>query len=66
MSFMDSVKNAKKARSKPKKGMGFKAAQENIMKSGKSKDAAGAILAAAARNASPAAKRKNPNLKKVK
>lgn len=50
-----------------KKGMGFKAAQENIMKKGgKSKEAAGAILASAARNASPFAKKKNPNLKKVK
>ena len=44
-----------------KKGMGFKAAQKGI-----SMEAAGAILASAARKASPAAKRKNPNLKKVK
>jgi hypothetical protein len=50
-----------------KKGMGFKAAQKMIMKKqGLSKERAGAILAAGARKASPAAKRKNPNLKKVK
>ncbi len=50
-----------------KKGMGFKAAQASIAKkSGVSKKAAGAILANATRHASPAAKRKNPNLKKVR
>ena len=49
------------------KGMGFKAAQAQIAKkSGVSKKRAGAILAASTRKASPAAKRKNPNLKKVK
>lgn len=47
--------------------MGFKAAQSQIAKrQGISKDRAGAILAAGARKASPAAKRRNPNLKKVK
>ena len=52
---------------KVKKGMGFKAAQEQIAKrQGISKDRAGAILASATRKASPAAKAKNPNLKKVK
>jgi hypothetical protein len=52
---------------KVKKGMGFKAAQKNIAsKQGVSMKAAGAILASSARKASPAAKRKNPNLKKVK
>lgn len=35
-------------------------------KEGVSKKAAGAILASATRNASKSAKRKNPNLKKVK
>lgn len=56
---------AKKAASK--KGMGFKAAQSQIAKKeGVSKDRAGAILASAARKASPAAKKANPNLKKVK
>jgi hypothetical protein len=50
-----------------KKGMGFKVAQKMIMKKqGLSKKGAGAILASGARKASPAAKRKNPNLKKVK
>jgi len=49
------------------KGMGFKAAQKSIAKkSGVSIEAAGAILASSSRKASPAAKRKNPNLKKVK
>ena len=45
---------------------GFKAEQEAIAKKqGISKERAGAILAAGARNASPAAKKANPNLKKV-
>lgn len=49
-----------------KKGMGFKAAAKNIMsKEGVSKKAAGAILASSTRNASKAAKKENPNLKKV-
>jgi len=52
---------------KAKKGMGFKKAQSQIAKKqGISLERAGAILAAGARKASPAAKRKNPNLKKVK
>ena len=46
---------------------GFKAVQAKIAaKEGVSGKAAGAILAAATRKASPAAKRANPNLKKVK
>lgn len=49
------------------KGMGFKKAQDKIAKrEGISKKRAGAILASATRKASPAAKRKNPNLKNVK
>lgn len=52
---------------KAHKGMGFKAAQKQIArKEGVSMKAAGAILASATRKASPAAKRANPNLKKVK
>jgi len=52
---------------KSKKHPGFKAVQTNIAKKGGySMEAAGAILASASRKASPAAKRKNPNLKKVK
>lgn len=48
------------------KGGGFKQAVKNVMKDGGyNKDAAGAIVAEASRNASPAAKRKNPNLRKV-
>jgi len=50
-----------------KKGMGFKAAQKSIAKKqGIPMKNAGAILAAGARNASPTAVKKNPNLKKVK
>ena len=45
---------------------GFKAVQSKIAGEGYSMDQAGAILASASRNASPAAKRKNPRLKKVK
>ena len=49
-----------------KKGMGFAAAQKSIAKKqGISEKRAGAILAAGARKASPAAKKANPNLKKV-
>lgn len=47
--------------------MSFKAIQSKIArKDGVSKKAAGAILANASRKASPAAKRKNPKLKRVK
>lgn len=47
--------------------MSFKSVQAKIAKKeGVSKDRAGAILAAASRRASPAAKRKNPKLKRVK
>lgn len=45
---------------------GFKKVQAQIAKEGYGKKAAGAILASATRKASKAAKRKNPNLKKVK
>lgn len=49
-----------------KKSMGFAAAQKSIAKKqGISEKRAGAILAAGARKASPAAKKANPNLKKV-
>ena len=52
---------------KAKKGMGFKKAQSQIAKKqGISMERAGAILAAGARKASAAAKKKNPNRKKVK
>ena len=47
--------------------MSFKKVQAKIAKkSGVSNKAAGAILAASTRKASSKAKRKNPNLKKVK
>lgn len=47
--------------------MSFKSVQKKIeKKDGVSKKAAGAILASASRKASPAAKKANPNLKKVK
>ena len=49
-----------------KKGMGFAAAQKSIAKKqGIPMKNAGAILAAGARGASKAAKKANPNLKKV-
>ncbi len=47
--------------------MSFKSVQSKIAaKEGVSKKSAGAILASATRKASPAAKRKNPKLKRVK
>ena len=46
--------------------MSFKAVQKKIEKEGYSKASAGAILANASRKASPKAKAKNPNLKKIK
>lgn len=52
---------------KNSKHSGFKAVQNKIAKQrGVSKQAAGAILAASSRRASPAAKRRNPRLKRVK
>ena len=49
-----------------KKGMGFAAAQKQISKKqGIPMERAGAILAAGARKASPAAVKANPRLKKV-
>lgn len=52
---------------KSKKDMGFKSAQNSIAKkNGVSKEEAAAILAASSRGASKSAKKKNPNLKKVK
>ena len=49
-----------------KKHPGFKAVASKIAaKQGVSKESAGAILAAGARKASPAAVKKNPALKKV-
>jgi hypothetical protein len=51
---------------KPVKHIGFKAAAASAAKSaGVSQARGAAIIAAAARNASPAAKRRNPRLKKV-
>jgi hypothetical protein len=47
--------------------MSFKTVQAKIAKKeGVSKKKAGAILASATRNASPAAKKANPKLRKVK
>jgi hypothetical protein len=45
---------------------GFKAVAKKIEGEGYSKKAAGAILAARSRGSSPAAKKRNPRLKKVK
>lgn len=53
-------------RMKTKAHRGFKVVQAEIAKKqGISMDSAGAILATSARKASPAAKAKNPRLKKV-
>lgn len=49
-----------------KKHPGFKAVKGKIEKEGYSPKAAGAILASKTRNASSAAKKANPRLKKVK
>ncbi len=49
-----------------KKHPGFKAVQGKIQKEGYSAKEAGAILASKTRAASPAAKKANPNLKRVK
>lgn len=49
-----------------KKHPGFKAVEKKIEAEGYSKESAGAILAKKSRQASPAAKAKNPRLKKVK
>lgn len=51
---------------KSMKHPGFKTVASQIQKEGYSKKAAGAILAAKTRSASPKAKLKNPALKKVK
>lgn len=57
----------KKAKKKAKKVRGFEAnARKIAKKQGISMKRARAILATGARRASPAAKRKNPRLKKVK
>jgi hypothetical protein len=45
---------------------GFSVVQNKIQNEGYSRKVAGAILAARTRNASAAAKKANPNLKKVK
>lgn len=52
--------------SKLGKHPGFAAVQAKIQREGYSKKAAGAILANASRKASPAAKKANPRLRKVR
>jgi hypothetical protein len=49
-----------------KKHPGFKAVQKKIQKEGYTKEQAGAILASKTRSASPAAKKANPRLKRVR
>lgn len=52
---------------KPHKGMGFKAAAQNVeRKEGVSKQSADKIIAVGARHASAGAKKANSNLRKVK
>jgi len=48
------------------KHIGFKGAQKKVESEGYSKKVAGAIIANASRKASPAAKKVNSHLKKVK
>jgi len=50
---------------KSAKHPGFASVQRKVESEGYSKAAAGAIVANAARNASPAAKKANPRLKRV-
>lgn len=50
---------------KPVKHVGFKGAEAQVAKNPKIRNP-GAVVAAAARNASPAAKARNPRLKRVK
>lgn len=65
--FIEGTKYSKGKKMPTKKHPGFKAVQKKIAKKqGIGMEAAGAILANASRNASAAAKRKNPSLKKVK
>jgi hypothetical protein len=58
----------KKAKKKgARKGMGFEAAARDVAKKkGIPMERARKIIAAGARKASPAAKKRNPNLRKVK
>ena len=50
-----------------RKGMGFEAAARQVaQRQGVSMERARKIIAAGARKASPAAKKRNPNLRKVK
>lgn len=51
---------------KKEKHIGFKGAEDKVEHEGYSKKIAGAIIASAARHASPAAKKANPHLKRVK
>lgn len=52
---------------KKKSKGGFKQAVKNVMNGGKyDEESASAIVANASRNASPAAKRRNPSLNRVK
>ena len=65
-SIESSLKGLSTKKAEPKAHPGFKAVQSKIAsKEGISKDRAGAILASAARHASPAARNSNPRLKKV-
>ena len=58
---------AKKKTKKARKGMGFEAAARQVaQRRGIPMERARKIIAAGARKASPAAKKRNPNLRKVK
>jgi hypothetical protein len=55
----------KAAAKKPVKHVGFEGAEKQVQKEGYSKKTAAKIIAAKSREASPAAKKRNPRLKKV-
>jgi hypothetical protein len=64
MARADVIREAVK--SHPVKHLGFKGAQSKVESEGYDPKSAGAIIAAATRNASARAKANNPRLKKVK
>jgi hypothetical protein len=61
------AKKKAKKKSTARKGMGFDAAARQVaQRQGISMERARKIIASGARKASPAAKKRNPNLRKVK
>lgn len=66
LSERHSKKHEKPLEKKKEKHIGFKGAEDKVEHEGYSKKIAGAIIASAARHASPAAKKANTHLKRVK